>query len=315
MKTKTKTKIKAKAKKFLVMFPMVVTLGVGSIAFADDGNEHKEDRERAERKEERDRAERKEERAERKEERERAERKEERKEKEIKEQKAAEKKEEKEERKEKEEKEEKLAEKKEEKEEKKEKEKKEEKAAEKKEEKEEKAAERKEERERSERLASGDQNLYIGGLVGATKSANSDGIILGSETSPTFGLTAGIKLSPSFEIAFLATRYRTRSTSTDLGLPIGTDSNTTLLLGQGSFLMGGFHLGVEIGSSINSWDGKISSLNDGTSSTSTVYGPQGGIDFRLDKTLTLGGEVHYLFSTAKNVVSNVQALAVLKIWL
>ena len=260
-----------KIKKFLGLLPFIATIGLCSIAFADDTGEHKEDRERQERKEDKERAERKEmrEREERKEERERAERKEEKE------------------------------------------------KAEKKEEKEREKAEEKEqkEREKAEQKSSGDQNFYVGALLGGTKSANSDGTISESSISPTIGLTAGIKLSPGFGIGFLGSRYGTTSSSNVLGLPVGTNSNTTLLLGQGNFILGGFHVGVDIGASTNSWDGTISSLNDGTSNTSLVYGPQGGIDFKLDKTISLGGEMHYLFSTAKNVVSNIQSLAVLKIWL
>ncbi len=163
-------------------------------------------------------------------------------------------------------------------------------------------AEQKEEKEKAEDKTSGDQNFYIGTLSE-------------SNISPTVGLTVGIKLSPRFGIGVLGSRYGMTSSSTILGLPVGTASNTTLLLGQANFILGGFHLGAELGPSINSWDGTISSLNTGTSSSSLVYGPQGGIDFRLDKTISLGGELHYLLSTAKNVVNNIQALAVLKIWL
>ena len=263
--------MKTKVKKFLGLLPFIATIGLCSIAFADDNDEHKEDRERQERKEDKERAERKElrERAERKEERERAERKEEKEKAEEKEEKEKEKSEQKEEK----------------------------------------------EKERSERKSTGDQNFYVGALIGGTKSANSDGTISESTISPTVGVTAGIKLSPRFGIGFLGSRYGMTSSSNILGLPAGTNSNTTLLLGQANFILGGFHVGVDLGPSTNSWDGTISSLNDGTSNTSFVYGPQGGIDFKLDKTISLGGEVHYLFSTAKNVVSNIQGLAVLKIWL
>jgi hypothetical protein len=162
---------------------------------------------------------------------------------------------------------------------------------------------------------SGDQNAYVGVLIGGNRSANSDGTVSDTNTDPTIGITAGLKISPRFGIGFFGSRYGLTNTGKFLGLPVGTTTSTTMLLGQGNFYLGGIHLGVEAGSSTSSWNGKIGSLTDGTSNTSMVYGPQGGIDLKLDKTISLGGEFHYLFSTAENVVSNAQALAAVKIWL
>ena len=161
----------------------------------------------------------------------------------------------------------------------------------------------------------GGQNAYIGVLVGGNRNANSDGTISSSNTDPAIGLTAGIKLSPRFGIGFLGSRYGLKNSGSFLGLPLGTATNTTMILGQANFFLGGIHLGVEAGSSVSSWDGTIGALRSDNSNTSMVYGPQGGIDLKIDKTISLGAEVHYLFSTAQNVVSNAQALAALKIWL
>ena len=174
---------------------------------------------------------------------------------------------------------------------------------------------KKEEDERAEARAAGDQHLYVGAVLGATRSATSNGTNSDSNISGTYGLAGGFKFSPSFGLGVLATRYGTTSSSTNLGLPIGSTSSTTLFLGQANFFIGGIHLGIEIGTAMNSWDGKISTITDGTSSNAMVYGPQVGIDFRLDKTLTLGGELHYLFSSAQNTSATLQGLAALKIWL
>jgi hypothetical protein len=262
--------MKIKTKRFLgVILPLIATLSLSSVAFADDKDQHKEDRDRdrAERKDDKDREERikDKERAERKEDKERAEKKEDKE------------------------------------------------RAEKKEDKE--RAEKKEEKERAEARDAGDQNLYVGGLLGVTRSATSNGTISDSNMSGTYGLTAGLKLSPRFGFGILATRYGTTASSTNLGLPIGSASSTSLLLGQGNFFIGGIHLGVDIGTAVNSWDGKISTLTAETSSNSLVFGPQVGIDFRLDKTFTLGAELHYLISNAQNTSPTLQGLAALKLWL
>ncbi|MEO5969761.1 MAG: hypothetical protein ABIQ95_07510 [Bdellovibrionia bacterium] len=169
--------------------------------------------------------------------------------------------------------------------------------------------------EHREESDQGDQNAYVGALIGGNRNANSNGTISDTATNPTYGLTAGIKISPRFGIGFFGSRYDLTSSGAFLGLPVGTSTSTTMLLGQGNFFIGGIHVGVEAGPTTSSWDGKIASLHDGSSNTSMVYGPHGGIDMKLDKTITLGGEFHYLFSTAQNVASNAQALAAIKIWL
>jgi hypothetical protein len=273
--------MKIKTKKFIGLLPIIAAISLSSLAFADDDHgerKSKEEADRAERKEDKDREERKQdkERAERKEDKEREAKKEEKE----------------------------RAEKREDKEKER---------ADKKEEKEIERADKKE--ERNEQKEAGDQNLYIGAVLGVTRASGSDGTLSDATLSSTYGLTAGFKLSPRFGLGILASRYGTTSTDTILGLPIGTSSSSTLLLGQLNFIMGGIHFGLEAGKAAQSWDGAISSLTGGTSSSSTVYGPQAGIDFRLDKTITLGLEAHYLFSNAQNVVSNIQALSSIKIWI
>ena len=91
--------------------------------------------------------------------------------------------------------------------------------------------------------------------------------------------------------------------------------STTLLTGQANFFASGFHLGGEIGAGINSWSGGISSLHVGNSSTSLVYGPEAGYDFKIASAVTIGAEVHYLMSNADAGANNLQGLASLKVWM
>ncbi|MEO5971729.1 MAG: hypothetical protein ABIQ95_17525 [Bdellovibrionia bacterium] len=173
----------------------------------------------------------------------------------------------------------------------------------------------KEELERSAEEKASEQRAYIGVLMGGNRSAASDGTTSESGISPMIGVTAGFKLSPLFGLSFLGSRYALTNSTEVFGLPVGTDSNTTLLLAQGNFFLSAFHVGVELGTSTNSWRSLASSLSIENSNLSIVYGPQGGMDFKVGKTISLGGELHYLFSTARNVTNNIQVLANLKIWL
>ncbi|MEO5969753.1 MAG: hypothetical protein ABIQ95_07470, partial [Bdellovibrionia bacterium] len=93
------------------------------------------------------------------------------------------------------------------------------------------------------------------------------------------------------------------------------NTGTTMLLGQGNYYFMGAHFGLEAGVALSSWAGEISTLTAAGSNTSLVYGPVAGYDLKIDKTISLGLEVHYLFSTAQNAVNNVQTLASFKIWL
>ena len=161
----------------------------------------------------------------------------------------------------------------------------------------------------------GTQNFYVGALIGGNRNSNSDGAISDTTTNPAIGVTAGIRVSPRFGVGFFGSRYGQTSSGIFLGLPAGTSTTTTMLLAQGNYFSKAIHLGVEAGATTSSWDRIVASRHDGSSSTSMVYGPHGGIDLKLDKAITLGGEFHYLFSTAHNVASNAQALAALKIWI
>jgi hypothetical protein len=160
-----------------------------------------------------------------------------------------------------------------------------------------------------------DQTAYAGIMIGGNISTASNGTITDSSMTPTIALTLGMKMPTNFGFGLFGSYFGRTSSGSFLGLPTGTNTGTTMLLGQGNYYLLGAHLGLEAGVAISSWSGTISSVTSGSSTTSLVYGPNVGYDLKIDKTISLGVEVHYLFSTAQNSVNNVQTLASFKIWL
>jgi len=155
-----------------------------------------------------------------------------------------------------------------------------------------------------------DRPNYLGVLLGVNTPTGE-----GSSSTATVGATLGSKVVSYFGVGLFGSYSGQTSSGSLLGLPAGTSTSTTLLTGQGNFMMGGFHLGGEIGAGISSWSGAVSTLHAGTSNTALIYGPEAGYDFKLTSAVSLGGEVHYLFSNAEAASKNLQALATLKVWL
>lgn len=151
---------------------------------------------------------------------------------------------------------------------------------------------------------------YMGVLAGGSGNTGPT-----ANTTPSFGATIGSKLNPYFGLAFFGNYYGNNSTNDHLGLPDGTSTNTVLLAGQANFFVSAFHIGAEFGPAIQSWSGEVSRNHGGTSATSLVYGPQTGIDMELNDEITLGAEIHYLFSSASDVQDSVLGLAAFKWWL
>lgn len=161
----------------------------------------------------------------------------------------------------------------------------------------------------------GDQAAYAGIMIGGNFSTASDGTISDSSMTPTIALTFGTKMPSNFGFGLYGSYFGRTSSGSFLGLPSGTSTGTTMLLGQGNYYVAGLHLGLEAGVAVSSWSAGISSVTSSNSNTSMVYGPNAGYDLKIDKTISLGVEVHYLFSTAQNSVNNAQTLANFKIWL
>ncbi len=160
--------------------------------------------------------------------------------------------------------------------------------------------------------ASQGEKGYAGILFGGNSTTNSPG---DNQTTTTFGATAGAKLASEFGIGLFGSYYSQKSSGSFLGLPSGASTSTAVITGQGNFFAGGFHFGAEAGPAISSWSGYVSNVNAGDSRTVMVYGPEGGYDYKLSKTASIGAEAHYLLSTGDSSIDNIQFLAALKVWM
>lgn len=163
--------------------------------------------------------------------------------------------------------------------------------------------------------ASGNQSLYAGIMIGGNISTASNGTVTDSTMTPTIALTLGTKMPTNFGLSLFGSYFGRTSSGSFLGLGAGTNTGTTMLLGQGNYYFFGGHIGLETGVAMTSWSGTLASVGSAGSNTSLVYGPNAGYDLKIDSTISLGLEVHYLFSTAQNSVNNIQTLANFKIWL
>jgi hypothetical protein len=151
---------------------------------------------------------------------------------------------------------------------------------------------------------------YLGLLLGGDTSNDSDL----NNAKMTFGVTLGSKIIPEFGLGVLLSYRGQTSSGSVLGLPAGVSTNTYTAAAQGNFFLGGFHFGGEVGPSITSWSGNVSSLHTGSSATSLVYGPEAGFDFKIVSALSVGIEAHYLFSSDSNNVNNLEGFVGLKLW-
>ena len=153
---------------------------------------------------------------------------------------------------------------------------------------------------------------YAGILFGGNSTTNAPD---SNQTTATFGATLGAKIAPEFGLGLFGSYFSQRSFGSFMGLPTGASTSTAVITGQGNFFAGGLHLGAEMGPAISSWSGNISTAHTGNSNTTMVYGPEAGYDFKFTKTMSLGAEAHYLFSSGDASINNVQAFAALKVWL
>ena len=159
-----------------------------------------------------------------------------------------------------------------------------------------------------------EKSTYLGGLVGAN-FANNDS---NSSTNTNFGITAGAKLDPSGNVGlgFYGTYVGQNNSGSAFGLPVGTSTRTYNLCGEMNVFASVFHFGGDAGAGINTWDANAGNSSVGTSKTAFIYGPEAGFDIPLgSSSLSIGGEVHYLFSNADGAPNNLQALGALKVWL
>ena len=159
-----------------------------------------------------------------------------------------------------------------------------------------------------------EKSTYVGGLVGAN-FANGDN---NSSTDANFGVTVGTKITPAGNIGlgFYGTFVGQSNSSSVFGQPVGTSTRTYDLCGEVNGFASVFHFGGDIGMGINSWDANAGNASLGSSQTALIFGPETGFDIPLGtSSLSLGGELHYLFTTADHAPNNLQAMAALKIWL
>ncbi|MEO5970125.1 MAG: hypothetical protein ABIQ95_09375, partial [Bdellovibrionia bacterium] len=86
-----------------------------------------------------------------------------------------------------------------------------------------------------------DQGAYAGILIGGNISTASNGTITDSTMTPTLALTLGTKMPTNFGFGLFGSYYSRTSSGTFLGLPSGTNTGTTMLLGQGNYYFMGAH--------------------------------------------------------------------------
>ena len=151
---------------------------------------------------------------------------------------------------------------------------------------------------------------YIGVLAGVNQPSGS-----GANTTPALGLSAGARIIPNFGLGVFGAYFGQTSAGGLLGLPSNTAVSTGLLVGQARIYLSGLHIGAEFGGAMKFWSGTSSALHGGSSTTSLVYGPEAGYDHHLSRNFSLGGEIHYLISTAEQDVNAIQLLAAVKFWL
>lgn len=163
--------------------------------------------------------------------------------------------------------------------------------------------------------ASDDKNGYVGALLG-TSLANNGESNSSMTASSNFGLEVGAKLIPQLGIGFFGSYFGQNNSASIFGLPAGTSTKTYLLAAEGNFFSSVFHAGVDLGVGINTWAGNVGSASASSSDTSFIYGPEAGFDIPLGQsTVSLGGEVHYLLTSADEGQNNLQILGALKVWL
>ena len=150
---------------------------------------------------------------------------------------------------------------------------------------------------------------YLGLALGANTTIGSN-----ENASPTYALVFGANISPEFGIGFFGSHYGQSSSGSLFGLPTGTTTSTLILAIQANYFFNGAHLGGEIGTAISSWSGHISTVNAGDSASAVIFGPQAGYDFLVGQSISLGIEGHYLFTSAKDGVTNAQILGSVKFW-
>lgn len=155
---------------------------------------------------------------------------------------------------------------------------------------------------------------YVGALIGSNVPAGD----FGSDNSPNFGITAGAKVAPALGVGFYGTYYGQENSGSVFGLTTATSSGTLVLAGEINAFFSVFHAGANLGVSTVSWSASAGNASVGQSNTSMVYGPEAGFDIPLGPSashVSVGGEVHYLMTSASEGQSNLQALAALKVWL
>ncbi len=158
-----------------------------------------------------------------------------------------------------------------------------------------------------------DKSTYVGGLIGESfANGNSQ-----SSSNMNFGLTVGTRVSPDLGLGIYGTYYGQSDSASVFGRPVGATSLRTYnICGEMNFFASVFHLGGDAGLGISSWEGSIGQNSVGSSRTSFIFGPEAGFDIPLGTSaLSLGGEVHYLFTNDSEGQNNLQALAALKVWL
>ena len=151
---------------------------------------------------------------------------------------------------------------------------------------------------------------YLGALLGLGFAATSN-----ASLATTLGLTFGTRFNRIFGLGFYGSYYGQNASGPYLGLPTGTDTSAFVAMGQGILYMENFHVGAELGAGVRTWQGVASSLSNGTSTITPLFGLTGGYDFRLSRNLSIGLEGHYLIPLKNTEVDLIQLFANVKLWL
>lgn len=150
--------------------------------------------------------------------------------------------------------------------------------------------------------------LGLGGGVNFPTKAGASGTAM-------VALDAGAMANSNIGLGLYASYYGQTSSGSLLGLPSGAATTNYNIAGELNYFIGGMHLGFDVGVGIASWSGNISSVSASSSSTYFIFGPEAGFDISILPFLSIGAEVHALFNNNDSNVDNIQALAIVKVWL
>ncbi len=156
-----------------------------------------------------------------------------------------------------------------------------------------------------------ERNSHIGLLVGATIPSTS-----GARPAAATGITLGNRFAPHLGVGLQISYFGQRNSGAFLTFPQGSETSVLYLLPQLQIYLDLLHFGVEGGLAFRSASGAAETLNgSGTSTTTFIFGPTLGYDYKLSRAFSLGAEAHALFTGSEAELTQFQAFFSIKLWL